>query len=90
MLSCITFGFFRFPDIYARENVKAAMLHPFFKSKDFLNGSDAELNLKEKMVRELEDELSYYQELQRESQLTIVNSSKSSSHQTVRFINFCV
>lgn len=75
---------YRFSDVYDRDNVKAALLHPFFKSTDFLESSDAPIDLKEKMLRELRDEILYIQEGQRESMSADEQSiSSSTSYQTV-------
>lgn len=77
--------FCRFEDVYAKENVKAALLHPFFKGSDFLESSDAPTNLRESLINELKVELTYIQDMQNERPSINNNSNPSSSHQTVCF-----
>jgi hypothetical protein len=76
---CTTFlCILRFSDIYDRENIKAALLHPFFKSRDFLESSDAPIGLKGRIMRELKEEVIYIQDKQREQQPSTVLTEISS------------
>lgn len=48
---------FRFSDIYDHDNLKAALLHPFFKHFAFLSGKQANSRLRNDIIDQLADEL---------------------------------
>lgn len=75
---------YRFSNVYDRDKCYSRPIECLFKSTDFLESSDAPIDLKDKMLRELRDEILYIQEGQRETISGGEPSTlSSSSYQTV-------